>query len=260
MMNICYTSRNVCYACREPLPEYVPTKCRDCLEAVYCTFNCLLDDWDEHREMCSKRAKEMGKLNEKMLLSPPRGLVWGIARPFTHLGTRTWLSSRCMDDVYGLLIDSYRLRSRDEYFLEGKMTTDNIYGGAGSSLVDFQKFLDAAEIHGGVLPMWWNAYRREECETLGLTPMQHFYLSELISPTVLAEFYGDQYFATQLRMFGEIVKGRAIRNLSREPERVLLSGFEVGIQDQPMPWSFIRIDCPRYRNQSFDEAYNDSWN
>jgi splicing suppressor protein 51 len=44
--------------------------------------------------------------------------------------SQTWLHNRPAQDVYVLLIDTYRLRMEDSYNLEGDADDDSIYGGA----------------------------------------------------------------------------------------------------------------------------------
>ncbi|PHH81836.1 hypothetical protein CDD83_3463 [Cordyceps sp. RAO-2017] len=61
--------------------------------------------------------------------SPPKGLERGIANPFSHLEAGTWLHNRFEKDVYGLLIDAYRLRMEDNHNMEGDADEDSIYGG-----------------------------------------------------------------------------------------------------------------------------------
>ncbi|KAM4063631.1 hypothetical protein HRG_014068 [Hirsutella rhossiliensis] len=69
-------------------------------------------------------------------------------------------------DVYGLLIDAYRLRAEDMYNIEGEADADSIYGGAGNGLRGFKRFLERVERCPGLLPPWWDAMKKKECETL----------------------------------------------------------------------------------------------
>ncbi|XP_044715317.1 uncharacterized protein HRG_10896 [Hirsutella rhossiliensis] len=89
------------------------------------------------------------------------GLEHGVALPFTRLENRTWLHDRSERDVYGLLIDAYRLRVEDMYNIEGEADTDSIYGGAANGLRGFKRFLGRVERCPGLLPPWWDAKKKK---------------------------------------------------------------------------------------------------
>ncbi|XP_044714428.1 uncharacterized protein HRG_12007 [Hirsutella rhossiliensis] len=108
--------------------------------------------------------------NGKVIAS--EGLEQGVIRPFTRLENRTWLHDRSERDVYGLLIDAYRLRVEDMYNIEGEADADSIYGGAANGLRGFKRFLERVERCPALLPPWWDAKKKKECETLGMTPSQ----------------------------------------------------------------------------------------
>ncbi|KAG5920924.1 hypothetical protein E4U42_006029 [Claviceps africana] len=157
------------------------------------------------------------------ILSPRRGLSAPQVRPFTKLLARTWLHGRPAEDVFCLLIDSYRLHSYDKFQFEGENKLGSIFAGATDSSLDFDAYLTVAAAAAEkedeeeqtsrwpcLLPTWWSRARHEECVQLGLRQddEQFHDLHVQLSQAMTMDYYQDASFSAQLRMFAEQVLGR----------------------------------------------------
>jgi splicing suppressor protein 51 len=138
---------------------------------------------------------------------PPKGLSVAIDKPFHRLDTQTWLHDRPEQDVYKLLIDTYRFRVEDDYKLEGDADADSIYGGASDGRQGFRRFLRLAEKRRGLLPSWWSPEKAAECEAVGIKAGWSS-LSSAIEKSDVTAHYGSPTMPMQLRMLGEQVYGR----------------------------------------------------
>lgn len=137
----------------------------------------------------------------------PKGLSVAIDKPFHRLDAQTWLHDRPEQDVFTLLIDTYRFRMEDNYNLEGDGDVDSIYGGARDGREGFRRFLRLAEGKRGLLPSWWSQEKAAECEALGMNDGWSS-LASAIEKSDVIEHYGNPNMPMQLRMFGEQVYGR----------------------------------------------------
>ncbi|KJZ67956.1 hypothetical protein HIM_12655 [Hirsutella minnesotensis 3608] len=220
-----------CNSCKKSPPEVALKRCAKCSTTPYCSRDCQKADWKAHKKVCSKQTDATTSFQDGPTmanLSPPKGLEYGIARPFTRLDNGTWLHDRSEKDVYGLLIDAYRLRAEDMYNMEGEADTDSIYGGAANGLRGFKRFLERVERCPGLLPPWWDAKKKEECETLGMTPSQWHDLRAAVEKSDIIEQYGDSRFPMQLRMFAESVYGRAPGGTRGTAMRQMMVAMEQG--------------------------------
>ena len=138
---------------------------------------------------------------------PPKGLSVAIDKPFHRLDSQTWLHDRPEQDVYILLIDTYRFRMEDDYNLEGGADDDSIYGGAHDGRHGFRRFLHLAEGRSGLLPSWWSREKAAECEAVGMNDGWSS-LANAIEKSDVIEHYRNSNMPMQLRMFGEQVYGR----------------------------------------------------
>ncbi|KAG0028364.1 hypothetical protein BGZ82_008457 [Podila clonocystis] len=129
-----------------------------------------------------------------------------ILQPFHKLHVKRWLYDRDTDDVYKLLIDTYRLRVEDDYVLEGEVSVDSLYGG-GNPLEDFKDFLKKCHAKKDLLPPWWTKDCDKECLALG-TKAGWSSLRNAVEKGDIIEHYKDSLMPMQLRMMGEQVYGR----------------------------------------------------
>ncbi|KAM3502936.1 hypothetical protein MY11210_008899 [Beauveria gryllotalpidicola] len=206
--------------------------CVKCPEVKYCGRPCQTAHWPIHRAVCNSQTDSNagssgdnnarsagntnarsgatstgGSLSASAKLSPPKGLEKGIAKLFTHLDKETWLHDRPHKDVYALLVDLYRLRVKDIYNLEGKIKEGSLYGGVSSGLAGFRRFLAHVVARPGLLPPWWDAGKKKECEDLGIDAGQWHYLRRAVEKSDIIEHYRDAQFLMQLRMFAKAVYG-----------------------------------------------------
>ncbi|KAI9863669.1 MAG: hypothetical protein M1813_003692 [Trichoglossum hirsutum] len=202
-------------------------RCAKCLTTNYCSRECQKTDWKKHKRVCASTAASATSPSESASAEqPPKGLSVVIDKPFHRLDTQTWLHDRPEQDVYKLLIDTYRFRMEDDYNLEGITDADSIYGGARDSRQGFRRFLHLAEGRRRLLPSWWSQEKAAECEAVGVNDGWSSLASKIEKSNVI-EHYGDPNMPMQLRMFGEQVYGRgpggqsgaAIRRVQMVAER-----------------------------------------
>ncbi|KAG6030499.1 hypothetical protein E4U41_007819 [Claviceps citrina] len=214
-----------CIVCKKTPPQVNIKRCAKCHLTPYCSRECQKSDWKTHKKACGdKRNASSGSgsgsgasasssasasASASANLSPPKGLERGITNPFTRLDDGTWLHNRPERDVYGLLIDTYRLRMEDDYKLGGEAHSDSMYAGRPDGRAGFRRFLTLAESRPGLLPPWWTPDKRRSCEALGAAPDQWYSLGQVVEKGDITERYGDARFPMQLRMFGEAVYGTA---------------------------------------------------
>jgi splicing suppressor protein 51 len=137
----------------------------------------------------------------------PKGLSVAVDEPFHRLHAKTWIHDRPEQDVYKILIDTYRLRMEDNFNLEGEADSDGVYGGAPDGRQGFRRFLRLAETRPGLLPSWWSQEKAAECEAVGARAGWSS-LSSAVEKADVIKHYGNPEMPMQLRVFGEQVYGR----------------------------------------------------
>src|SRR5690242_7636079 len=119
----------VCGARRHTLPNVYCTKCNT---TAYCSLKCQKTDKKAHKQTCGKPPPPVFIPAAATTTSPtptrptqtqtPTArrpdnsadlLTQTITKPFTHIDQGTYLHNRPREDVYALLIDTYRLRLSD---------------------------------------------------------------------------------------------------------------------------------------------------
>lgn len=210
-----------CKTCGKPASQVNLKRCVACALVKYCCRECQKMDWKNHRPSCrAAAAAEAGhgagvtpeKADASTKMSPPKGVDRGIIKPFTHLDNHTWLHDRSEQDVYRLLIDSYRLNVEDRYIFDNQVEPDSLRAGKTDGLVGFRRYLDRVQAvrKGALLPSWWSADKRKACETLGMDAAQWSSLRRATTKADIIDQYGDDKFPMQLRMFTEFVTGHSI--------------------------------------------------
>ena len=204
---------DVCINCKKSPPEVDLKRCAKCSMTPYCSRDCQKADWKTHKKICGRQERLPAATPSARAgapkQSPPKGLEKGIADPFTRLSNGTWLHDRPEKDVFGLLIDVYRLRMDDMHKFEGKADADSLYGGAADGATGFLRFLVKVESCPGLMPPWWDESKRQDCQQLGSTRSQWWDLGRTVDKTDIIEHYDDGQFPMQLRMLGEAVYGSA---------------------------------------------------
>jgi splicing suppressor protein 51 len=145
--------------------------CAKCKTTVYCNRDCQKDDWKVHRKICAKQANANAgagtfKTEHSDTYSAPRlnDLEAHVPKPFTQLDDGKYLHDRPKEDVFKLLIDSFRMRQEGDMKLENITTPKSIYSGAASSIEPFRAFFRRAATRPGLLPPWWTSEMQQECE------------------------------------------------------------------------------------------------
>ncbi|PHH79240.1 hypothetical protein CDD80_5324 [Ophiocordyceps camponoti-rufipedis] len=222
-----------CKTCQKSSPQVTLKKCAKCSTTNYCSRDCQKADWKAHKKICSKQAEAAPWTKEEPVtveLSPPKGVERGVDRPFTRLDNGTWLHDRSERDVYRLLVDAYRLRVEDIYNLDGEIEAGSLYDGAPTGLPGFRRFLNHVERFPHLLPAWWNAQKRGQCEALGMNPSQWHDLQCAVEKSDIIEHYGDARFPMQLRMFAESVFGRTPGGTDGTVMRQMMMAMEQGAE------------------------------
>ncbi|KAJ5543830.1 hypothetical protein N7513_003412 [Penicillium frequentans] len=128
-------------------------------------------------------------------------------KPFHQLHAKKWLHGRPEEDVYKLLIDTYRLRMEDIYNLEGDVDADSIYSGVSSGIPGFRRFLRLVERRRELLPEWWSPAKSQECVALASGQHNDYNVDHAVEKSDIIQQYGDQMMPMQLRMLGEQIYG-----------------------------------------------------
>ena len=203
-----------CAKCAKTAASGIDLKhCAKCRTTRYCSRDCQKADWKTHKKACvsngvaAAAAPATNATTTGQSFDTTESPVIGIDKPFHRLHAKTWLHDRPEQDVYKLLIDTYRLRMEDNYKFEGTVDEGSVYGSASNGLQGFRHFLDLAESKGGLLPSWWSPEKRAACEGFGMKPGWSS-LATKIGKQKVIENYGVELMPMQLRLFSEQVYGR----------------------------------------------------
>ncbi|KAL7935445.1 hypothetical protein V8C35DRAFT_279174 [Trichoderma chlorosporum] len=188
-------------------PALTLRTCLNCESVEYCSVQCQLTDWKAHRNLFCVNPTS---IPVDTLAKPHRVpfLKTHISNPFARLAKGIWLHDRHKQDVYALLIDSFRLREADDFAYGGITNNDSVYSGRVSSCPAFRRFLYQAEAKG-LMPPWWSDQKRVECLTKGIDkrPDNYHDLHAMTRDIEIVVVYEDAIMTMQLRMFAESVLG-----------------------------------------------------
>ena len=106
-------------------------------------------------------------------------------------------------EAFERIVDSYRMRVEDEWNFRG------LSGGEDHER-DFGVYLDIAERKGGVLPSWWTAEKREECERLGRDTNGGCCLQYSVTKADIQKKYKEELMPMRLRMIAQMVTGEKV--------------------------------------------------
>ncbi|KAH7275041.1 hypothetical protein B0J15DRAFT_474017 [Fusarium solani] len=136
-------------------------------------------------------------------------------------------------EVYGYLIDSFRLRMQD---IKGRPTTrlDIFYRDWNKDMAGFKHYLDLAEETPGLLPIEWKS-KRAACESL--CKLESYYhlenLDALDKPSIIKHHDGDRRCIHKLRELAQAVFGHAPGNLNidctRYPSDIVRGSLELNL-------------------------------
>ncbi|KAJ5116564.1 hypothetical protein N7456_000912 [Penicillium angulare] len=184
--------------------------CSKCQIAEYCCHECLLADWPNHQKFCGSPGQKSTDPTEAPApaLSPSKSgqaLDDICEHPFTRLTRNEWLHDRSTNDIYKLLVDTYRLRTADNWTSAGVHEKDGIYGGARDDNEGFGRFMSKVGKEA-FLPSWWGPDNNADCVNFAASDPE-WGLWRVIQPGDIERRYGDSTMALQLRIFGERVYG-----------------------------------------------------
>ncbi|KAE8143738.1 hypothetical protein BDV38DRAFT_276818 [Aspergillus pseudotamarii] len=196
---------NVC--AKESSNDIILKRCATCKTQWYCSHECQKADWKTHKKTCGKNASGIFANTTWTGRTRPQNLEAFIERPFHQLHSKSWLHNRPEKDVYKLLIDTYRMKTEDQYTIEGEVDEDSIYSGQPDSRYGFRRFLRLVEQKPDLLPSWWSPEKANACVAYGLNKDNWSSLDCCAEKGDFIERYGDSTFPMQMRMFGEQICG-----------------------------------------------------
>ncbi len=107
-------------------------------------------------------------------------------------------------DAFTQIIDCFRMRIEDEYTYG--CNNIGIYA-AEDPRPEFHRFLDLAESRKGLLPPWWNANKRKECERIAVSD-NWSNINYAVEKSDIQEHYRNPLMPMQLRVLGEKIYGK----------------------------------------------------
>lgn len=216
-------------------------KCAKCSTTPYCSRECQKADWKTHKKICARNAAERttsstnnNSSGSNSTRAKAKNLSVTVDKPFTRLEKGTWLHDRPKEDVFKLLVDTYRMRLEDDYKYDGDVTVGSVYDGSPNGLPAFRRFMKLVAKRPGLLPAWWDGERqRKECEAFGMRKEADGEecwggLRTCMEKSDIMEYYGDSTMPMQLRMFGEDVYGSGPAGQSGAAMRQLMISGEQG--------------------------------
>ncbi|KAI0009811.1 hypothetical protein F4779DRAFT_337971 [Xylariaceae sp. FL0662B] len=235
--------KHCCGRCGKAKQESEMRRCPNCEGTYYCNRTCQRADYKNHQNAGCARDKSASANEAAPSIAAPTGntrstgsssrnassgaLRHTVSKPFTLLDKGTYLHDRPEEDVYKLLIDSYRLRMDDTAKFDGIREPDSLYGGASDGLRGFQGFLAKAKARPNLLPPWWKDDKQAECEALG-NGSGWSSLRNKIDKGNINSHYRDDKFAMQLRMLAEDIYGRGIGGANGTGMRQMMVAMESG--------------------------------
>ncbi|KAL4901451.1 amidase signature domain-containing protein [Aspergillus multicolor] len=192
-----------CVKCEKRGTTVHPFKrCAKCSTAWYCSRQCQTADWKTHKKVCGRNSAE--RLNPFIR---PRSLVVVIEKPYHKLQTKTWLHDRPYDDVYKLLIDTYRLRMYNQWSLTHQADEDSIYAPrATDGYAGFSRFLELVDRRCDLLPDDWSYSDVVDCVNYGLRN-EWSSLNCKVNETSIFAYYGSQSIVAELKIFAWQIYG-----------------------------------------------------
>lgn len=185
-------------------------RCAKCQDALYCSRACQKNDWKQHKRLCSFQDSTSSQLSSP----PPPSPQQSTGRHNPGFGAIDQLFGRSYDnylhalpekEAFAQIIDCFRMRMEDEYVFAQKNI--GVYGEEDPVPV-FRRFLNLAESRPGLLPPWWDAQKRRECERLSVKSNDWSNIHCTIEKSDIQEHYNNNMMPMMLRVLGEKIYGR----------------------------------------------------
>jgi splicing suppressor protein 51 len=165
--------------------------CGSCKTTVYCSCDCLVRDFKNHRKVCSELADIYLKKNPpgtpefnshrrvELPVGWPQQAMPARLPPHnahlnvdtTKLTNSTFFSGHDKTTTYKLLIECGRCWDETKRVgmvkMQGDLISDGVHYAEDFSFKNLHRFIIKAERKGNLLPSWWNALKRIECEEVG---------------------------------------------------------------------------------------------
>jgi splicing suppressor protein 51 len=202
----------ICVKCNKVLDE--AKFCAKCNSVVYCSKKCQKDDWKFHKKECSKLAAarandeeiDESTMPERKHVNTSTALKTKIDKPYRKLKNRTWLHGRAENDVYKLLIDSYRFRKSEELKLLHVTEVVDVDPDVTDGMAPFIYYIRQAE-EKGLLPPNWTRKNEDACVEYALNAKNWSTLHEMWVELGFITHYGDPMILAQLAMLANQVLG-----------------------------------------------------
>lgn len=179
-----------CGKCRSRNNPEPLKRCAGCRTVSYCDTHCQKSHWKKHKGLCNLA---QGK-------GPKNGYLSKIKSP---------------EEVYGVLIDSYRWRTALDHtfkhenhgmYQDGTLSKDFLWS-QGDATDDFQRYIDLAE-QAGVMPIWWQFENRMACLAKAVDKKNGDSVYAEFDEGKLTQKYGDDVsIQNALVMLAELVVG-----------------------------------------------------
>ncbi|KAF4974955.1 hypothetical protein FZEAL_8218 [Fusarium zealandicum] len=185
--------------------------CPEGCRTPYCSRNCRRADKKAHGKVC-KLLQDAVAAGASSSQHRPTEHQRQPPSPDTTLRIIdvTWFHDCPKEEVYRILIDSYRLRMNDMSECRQVSDEDVYFVRFATSIIGFRRYLDIAQDTAGFLPSWWNAEKREECEAYCAIPNggHTCKLSYWQSVEDIARDYNDdEQIVLRLRLLAQVVFG-----------------------------------------------------
>ena len=201
-----------CFTCHKLQAELTNTlkRCAKCQGALYCSRKCQTDDWKNHKRNCFSQAPSAQSSAPPPPPNPERptgrhNAGFNAINQLLGLTNDDYLHAFPEKEAFAQLIDCFRMRMEDEYIYG--QNNIGIYA-KESPVPVFKRFLDLAESRPGLLPPWWNAAKRRECEKMSVDRNGWSDINCAVEKNDIMEHYNNNSMPMMLRVLGEKVYGR----------------------------------------------------